>query len=231
VLIGVVIPTLNEESRIAARLKELASMEGIMTVAVVDGGSRDRTREAAASVPSVRVLSTPPGRALQMNAGAAALLAEGVDVLLFLHADVSLPPDAAKWIHRTLADPGTVAGAFRTWTLPDGPAPWWAPLLHLADLRSRYTRLPYGDQAMFVRTADFQAVGGYPEQPLMEDLELARRLRRRGAIRIVPARVRVSGRRFLSRPVFYTVAVNTFPFLYRAGVPPSLLKRLYSDVR
>ena len=164
-----------------------------------------------------------------MNAGAA--VAAG-DTLLFLHADTSLPRDAFEHVERTLADPHVVAGAFRTWTVADaGEAPWFAPLLHAADLRSRYSSLPYGDQALFVRAEAFRQIGGYPDQPLMEDLELSRRLRRLGRIRTVRARVRVSGRRFIARPVFYTLAVNLFPPLYRLGVSPERLARLYRSVR
>jgi hypothetical protein len=105
------------------------------------------------------------------------------------------------------------------------------PLLHLADLRSRYTRLPYGDQAPFVRRSAFDAVGGFPAQPLMEDLEFSLRLRRLGRIERVPGRVQVSGRRFIARPVFFTALVNVFPALYRLGVSPTTLAKLYAHVR
>jgi hypothetical protein len=111
-----------------------------------------------------------------------------------------------------------------------GPHPL-APLLHLADVRSRYTRLPYGDQALFVRADAFRAAGGFPAQPLMEDLELARRLWRLGRIRTARACVRVSGRRFLARPLFYAALANVFPLLYRAGVRPETLARLWQHVR
>ena len=84
---------------------------------------------------------------------------------------------------------------------------------------------------MFVRAPVFRAVGGFPDQPLMEDLELSRRLARRGTIATCPARVLVSGRRFVERPVFYTAIVNVFPMLYRLGVPASALARLYAQVR
>ena len=145
---------------------------------LVDGGSRDRTVERARTVPGVRVLAGPRGRARQMNRGAQA--ATG-DVLLFLHVDVALPEDARARVEAALADPAVVAGAFRTWTMADDRASRLAPLLHLGDLRSRYSGLPYGDQAVFVRAGTFQRIGGFPDQPLMEDLELARRLRTRRA--------------------------------------------------
>ncbi len=226
--ISVIVPALDEERRIAPALRALVDSGAGHEVIVVDGGSSDRTAELARGVDGVRVLESPRGRARQMNYGAAA--AAG-DILLFLHADVELPTDARERIADALADPAVVAGAFRTWTVPGDRRSWLAPLLHLGDLRSRYSGLPYGDQAVFVRAGVFQRIGGYPDQPLMEDLELARRLRRVGRIRIVPARVRVSGRRFLARPLYYFLLVNFLPLLYALGVAPARLTRLYGDPR
>jgi len=155
------------------------------------------------------------------------------DVLLFLHADVSLPPDAAAHIERALAHPGTAAGAFRTWTVADGagPRPWWSPLLHLADLRSRYSRLAYGDQAIFLRRDIFQKTGGFPEIPLMEDLAFSRKLSALGVVRTIPFRVTVSGRRFIERPLYYALLVNLFPLMFRLGVPARVLAVWYGEVR
>ncbi len=226
--LSVIIPTLNEAVRIGARLDELAATPRVDEVVVVDGGSADDTVRIASRRAGIRVVTAPRGRASQQNAGAAAA---GGDVLLFLHADVSLPGDATRHVASALEDPSVVAGAFRTWTVPDAGPSRLAPLLHLADLRSRYSGLPYGDQAIFVRAEAFHAAGGFPDQPLMEDLELSRRLHRLGRIRIVPASVRVSGRRFLERPVFYFLAANLFPALYALGVPAASLKRLYGDPR
>ncbi len=227
--ISVVIPVLDEAKRIGRRLEELRETPGLAETIVVDGGSADGTVEIARRFPDVRVIAAPRGRASQMNAGARAASGE---VLLFLHADVSLPPDAAGWVKRALADPEVVAGAFRTWTVADGAErSWLSPLLHLADLRSRYARLPYGDQAIFVRREAFFRAGGFPEQPPMEDLERGRRLRRLGRIVTVPAVARVSGRRFLARPIFATAMVNVFPLLYRLGVAPGALARVYGNPR
>ncbi|MBI5481866.1 MAG: TIGR04283 family arsenosugar biosynthesis glycosyltransferase [Deltaproteobacteria bacterium] len=225
--LSVIIPTLNEQEVIEAQVRRTASLAGVSEVIVADGGSADATVPRVPRLPEVRVVAAPRGRASQMNAGARA--ASG-DVLLFLHADVRLPDDAARHIEAALVDPHTVGGAFRTWTAPDRPT-WLGPLLHLADLRSRYTSLPYGDQAPFVRRAAFDALGGFPEQPLMEDLEFSLRLHRLGAIARVPARVRVSGRRFVVRPLFFTALVNVFPALYRLGVSPASLARWYAHVR
>ncbi len=225
--VSVIIPTLNEARRIGARLDELAAIGGWHEILVVDGGSTDDTCKIA-DRPGVQVLNGPRGRARQMNTAAAR--ATG-DVLLFLHADVVLPTDAPRWMDTAMADPRVAAGAFRTWTIADLDGYWWAPALHLADVRSRYTSLPYGDQAMFVRAQAFAQVGGFPDQPLLEDLELSQRLRRVGRIVTVPARVKVSGRRFLQRPVYYTFLVNVFPAMYRLGVPASTLARLYGNPR
>ncbi|MEZ4363071.1 MAG: TIGR04283 family arsenosugar biosynthesis glycosyltransferase [Kofleriaceae bacterium] len=225
--VSVVMPVLDEAARVRRALAWLLELRGVAEVIVVDGGSRDGTAELAAELP-VSVLRAPRGRARQMNAGAAH--AAG-DVLWFVHADATPPADAVAHLRRALADPAVVAGAFRTWTVDDRGASRLAPLLHLADVRSRVTRLPYGDQAVFVRAEVFRELGGFPELPLMEDLELALRLRARGKISTVPARVRVSGRRFLARPLYYTAIVNLFPWLYRAGVSAERLARLYRAVR
>jgi rSAM/selenodomain-associated transferase 2 len=226
--LSVVIPVLNEEARIARQLSRLSHLAGVDEVLVVDGGSSDRTVELARSFPQVRVLSSPRGRAAQMNAGAREARGQ---TLLFLHADVDLPDDAAAWVARALADPRTVAGAFRTWTVAERTGRAFGLLLHLADARSRLSGLPYGDQALFVRAQVFRDVGGFPEQPLMEDLELSRRLRRRGRVRTVRASVRVSGRRFAARPLYFTLLVNVFPWMYRLGVPARWLSTLYTDAR
>jgi rSAM/selenodomain-associated transferase 2 len=227
--ISVVIPVLNEAAQIGERLSELARL-AFHEVIVVDGGSIDETRAIAREFPGVLLVEAPRGRGRQMNEGARR--ATG-DMLLFLHADVSLPAAAATHIQRALAHPGTVAGAFQTWTVPDrtGPRPWWSPLLHLADLRSRCSRLPYGDQAIFLRREVFRSAGGFPEIPLMEDLAFSRKLRALGVIRTLPFRVTVSGRRFIERPLYYTLLVNLFPILFRLGVPASVLAEGYGDAR
>jgi rSAM/selenodomain-associated transferase 2 len=226
--LSVIVPVWNEERVLPACLRHLTALAGVGEIIVVDGGSRDASAAIARAATGVRVLEAARGRARQMNAGAAA--ATG-DVLLFLHADVALPGDAASRIDEVLQSPSVVGGAFRTWTTDVRGWKLGAPLLHLADLRSRYTRLPYGDQAMFVRADAFARVGGFPEQPLMEDVELSRRLRRIGRLRTVPARVLVSGRRLQSRPIYYTLVWNLLPLLYRLGVSPKVLAAWYGDPR
>lgn len=225
--LSVVIPTLNESRRIAATVAAVAARDGVEEIVVVDGGSEDDTAERAAQA-GARVVTAPRGRARQLNAGAAA--ATG-DTLLFLHADAELPDDAVAIIEATLSRPEVIAGAFRTWHVPErwsGRRGW---LLHLADLRSRYSQLPYGDQGLFLRAADFERAGGFPELELMEDLAFARRLRRLGRVHICRQSMRVSGRRFESAPLYQTLLVNVFPFLYAMGVPPRVLVRMYGNPR
>ncbi|MCW5892947.1 MAG: TIGR04283 family arsenosugar biosynthesis glycosyltransferase [bacterium] len=224
----VVVPVLDEAARIGARLGALRATAGVAEIVVVDGGSRDGTVAIAARVDGVRVLRAPRGRGTQMNVGARA--ATG-DVLCFLHADAVLPADAAAHIAAALAAPGVVGGAFRLHTVCDDGINWLGPLLRLADVRSRVTRFPYGDQAIFVRRDVFVGVGGFPDQPIMEDVELARRLRRVGRLRTVAAEVRVSGRRFLRDPVRAVLAMRLLPLLYRLGVSPRTLARLYGNPR
>ena len=228
--ISVIMPVLDEAARIGRQLQELLEVEGLDEILVVDGGSTDGTQQIVRSFAEVSLLVGPPGRGRQMNLGAQAAKGE---VLLFLHADVSLPPDAAAWIRRSLTDPAVAGGAFRTWHVPEAnmPRAWLGPLLHLADLRSRYSGLPYGDQALFVRTRVFHALGGFREQDLMEDLEFSRRMRQAGKIVTVPSSVLVSGRRFQARPVYYLVADRVFPLLYRLGVSGSKLAAWYGNPR
>ncbi len=153
--LSVIVPVLDEERVIDARLRELAAI-GAWEILVVDGGSRDATRAIVGRHPAARLVDAPRGRAAQMNAGAA--VATG-DVLWFVHADVALPGDARAHVERALSDAAVVGGAFRTWTVADRPTRL-GPLLHLADLRSRTSTLPYGDQALFVRAPVFRAMLG-----------------------------------------------------------------------
>jgi len=226
--IAVIIPMLDEAARAGGLLDDLRGRD-LAEIIVVDGGSADDTRAVVGAFAEVSLLQAGAGRARQMNAGAAAATSE---VLLFLHADVRLPEDAAGQIRAALSDERFVGGAFKTRTVHDGAGRRWIrPLLRLADLRSRYSRLPYGDQGIFVRASVFRALGGFPEIPLLEDLAFSERLRDAGRVARAPGRVRVSGRRFVERPFYYAALMNVFPALYRLGVSPERLARLYRRVR
>jgi rSAM/selenodomain-associated transferase 2 len=222
--ISVVVPTLNEAAVLGRTLAGLPP--GFSEVVVADGGSTDATAEIARA-HGARVTVGPPGRGPQLNAGAAA--AQGA-VLLFLHADTALPPDAAGRIAAALADPGVVGGAFRLGI--DSADPRLGCIARAANLRTRLTGVAYGDQAVFVRRTAFVAAGGFPEVPIMEDVALGRALKRLGRVVLLPARVRTSARRWEREGVLRTTLRNAALIsLYLLGVPPARLARWYRDVR
>lgn len=223
--ISVIIPALDEELQIAATLA-CARAPAVREVIVVDGGSRDATARLARQHADL-VLNAARGRAAQMNAGAAA--ARG-DVLLFLHADTRLPPGFDAAVLVALADPAVVGGRFDVRLVPD------SPLLRLVgalmNLRSRLTRIATGDQAIFVRRAVFEAMGGFAEIPLMEDVAFSRALKRRGSVACLQQRVETSSRRWLrDGPVHTILRMWWLRLLYACGVPPERLRRYYADVR
>ena len=192
-------PVLNEAEGIQPTLQALAGVrQRGAELIVVDGGSNDDT-VALAGPYADQVLSSARGRARQMNAGAR--LARG-EVLLFLHADTQLPPAADEVIASALS-----AGA--TWGRFDvhisGRPRMLRVVAALMNLRSRITGVATGDQAIFVSRSVFEAVQGYPDQPLMEDIELSRRLRRVAPPVCLRARVTTSGRRWETRGVWRTI--------------------------
>lgn len=225
--LAAVVPVLNESGRVIRAIDRLRRL-GVDEIVVVDGGSRDGTA-ALAAARGATVVPTAAGRAHQMNAGASVARAE---VLWFVHADVVPPDDALRQLRAALAEPGAVGGAFHTLTADDrdpGPPPRW---MRLADVRQRYTRLPYGDQALFVRATAFRAIGGFREDLRMfEDVDLARRLWTQGRLVVAPGPVRVSARRYFRRPVTSLVAMNLFPALWRLGVPTEVLEAAYGAPR
>jgi rSAM/selenodomain-associated transferase 2 len=228
VALTAVVPVLNEARRLPSFLRDLVARPGIDEVVVVDGGSTDGS-VALARKAGVRVLPSAQGRGAQLHVGACAALGE---TLLFVHADALLPQGVAALIAETLADPSVIAGAFRTRTrLEREQDPWFRRVLPMADLHSFYSRHPYGDQALFCRREAYHAAGGFPDQPIMEDVELARRLRRLGRLVVRSERVEVSARRWNAHPWRTALVMNTFPTLYRLGVSPQRLARWYGSPR
>jgi rSAM/selenodomain-associated transferase 2 len=198
--ISVVVPVLNEAADIVASLQALAPLRACgHEVVVVDGGSDDGTPELARALAD-RVLAAPRGRALQMNAGAGA--AKG-GVLLFLHVDVRLPQGA----DRVLLDALQARRWGRFDVTLDSPRALLRLVGTMMNLRSRLTGIATGDQAIFVRRDAFESVGGYPEIPLMEDVELSARLRRLGRPACLRARALVSARRWEARGALRTIVL------------------------
>ena len=222
--LSIVIPTLNEAEQIAATLAAAAA-PGVETL-VVDGGSADATVDLARAAGAT-VLTAGRGRARQMNAGAAA--ADG-DALLFLHADTRLPAGFDAAVAAALADPAVVGGRFDVRLEPS--TPWLDLVAALINRRSRWSRIGTGDQALFVRRAVFEAMGGFPDLPLMEDLAFSIALKRRGGIACLRQTVATSSRRWLRDGPLRTVLLMWWlRFLFWCGVPAERLKRRYADTR
>jgi rSAM/selenodomain-associated transferase 2 len=198
--LSIIMPVLNEEPGIAAALEALGALRARgAEVIVADGGSRDRT-VALAQPLCDRLIVAPRGRAAQMDAGAAA--AHG-DVLLFLHADTTLPPDADQLIAEGLARSGRAWGRFDVRI--GGPHPLFPLIAATMNLRSRITGIATGDQAIFVDRAAFAAVGGYPDIALMEDIVLSRRLKRLSRPLCLSTQALTSARRWEKHGVMRTI--------------------------
>jgi len=220
--LSIVMPVLDEAAGVVAALHALAPLRAQgHEVIVVDGGSRDGTPALAAPWAD-RVVAGPRGRARQMNAGAA--MAEG-DMLLFLHADTALPAGAESSLRAAVAA-GALWGRFDVRIA--GASAWFPVIAALMNRRSRLTGIATGDQAIFVQTALFRRVGGYADQPLMEDVELSRRLRGVASPACLKERVLTSGRRWESRGVWRTIVLMwRLRWAYWRGASPELLARAY----
>ena len=220
--LSIVMPVLDEAAAIETALIALAPYRARgVEVVVADGGSSDRTPELAAPLAD-RVISAPRGRAMQMNAGAAA--ASG-DVLLFLHADTRLPDDADRLVRDGLAHSGHSWGRFDV-RFDDGGM--LRVIAAAMNLRSRATGIATGDQALFVTRAAFEGAGGFPPIALMEDVALSARLKRVSSPCALRARVTTSGRRWRTKGTLRTVLLMwALRLRFFLGADPAKLARAY----
>jgi len=220
VAVTVIIPTLNEEDWIAGAVTS-AFAAGAAEVIVADGGSTDRTARLATSA-GARMLLSEPMRARQLNLGADAASHE---TLVFLHADSRLPAGAAAEVEDALMN-GADFGGFRiAFAEPSRRLRLAAAMINL---RTSITRCPWGDQAQFIRRETFLKAGGFLEMPLMEDYELAMRMKRHGRSVLLPMTVTTSGRRFLRKGLLRTAAHNWRTIIrYRLGADVDALARGY----
>jgi rSAM/selenodomain-associated transferase 2 len=217
-----IVPVLDEAAGITATLQALAALRRRgAEIIVVDGGSHDASATLAAPLADT-VLASPRGRARQMNAGAA--VAQG-DVLLFLHADTALPADAETAIERAVAG-GARWGRFDVRI--GGRSAMLPVIAALMNTRSRLTGIATGDQAIWVDAPLFRQLGGYAELPLMEDIELSRRLRAVCPPACLREQVLTSGRRWDDRGVWRTIFLMwRLRWRYWRGTPAEQLARAY----
>jgi rSAM/selenodomain-associated transferase 2 len=222
---SLIIPVLNESDEINFLIEHLYAQEydNNYEIIVVDGDPKGETIRAIQRKEVVSLIS-PAGRARQMNRGAA--IAKG-DILVFLHADTRLPLDAFFQINQALKEGQYVSGAFDLCIRSDRLI--FKMIAYIASLRSRLTRLPYGDQAIFIRKDYFNKIGGYRDVPLMEDVELMRCIKERGDnICILSDCVSTSPRRWEKEGIVYCTIRNWIILsLYFGGVSPDRLAGFY----
>lgn len=220
--ISVIVPTLNEAPNLSKTLAPLQSWRGRLEIIVVDGGSTDGTLRIAEKLAD-KVLQSEPGRARQMNAGFEVATGRAV---LFLHADTLLPEDFHQHVTRALTETASLWGRFDVRFQPT------TPLLRLVawmmNRRSRLTRVCTGDQAIFVRSCVFRDFGRFADIPLMEDIELTRRLRYLTPPACIRSPVVTSSRRWIEKGTVRTILLMwRLRLLYWLGVSPERLARAY----
>ena len=215
--ISVVIPTLNEAAMIVASVTS-AFDAGADEVIVVDGGSNDAT-VVMAKAAGATLVHAGRGRGVQLRAGAAAATC---DVLLFLHADAIITADACREGRQLMMSPGCAAVAFRLRI--DGDRWMYRVIEAVANWRSRWLRLPYGDQGLLVQRRHYDDAGGFDAVVLMEDVAIVRRLRKRGRVLLARSSVTVSARRWQAGGAMWSSLVNVGCLLgYAVGVSPERL--------
>ncbi len=222
---SIIIPVLNEAVIIQQTIDHLFSLPRTceLEIIVVDGSSGGETINSIQN-QDVKKVRGAGGRSGQMNKGTSIA---SHDILLFLHADTILPQDALHRILSVMGEDGIVGGAFDLGIQSDRIV--FRIIEEAASLRSRVTRVPYGDQAIFIRKVYFQTLGGFSNMPLMEDVDLMTRIRKAGdRIQIIPARVKTSARRWEKEGVLYCTLRNwTLITLYCLGVKPEKLAKFY----
>lgn len=222
---SIVIPAYREAGRINDSLDRLMRISGAAdTEIIVVDGEPEQSTLAAIKTPAVRTIASSKGRGVQLNTGARE--AAGA-ILIFLHADTRLPPNALETIDRVMNSGDPVAGAFDLGIDSDRFA--FRVIEKIASLRSRLTRIPYGDQALFLRRDYFHSLGGFQDIPIMEDVELMQRIKKRGGkIHILKDKVQTSARRWEKEGILCGTLRNWLLIsLYHMGVRPETLARFY----
>ena len=231
-MISIIIPTYNEEKTLPFTLSSLLQHQGEYEIIVVDGNSTDRTTEIARYTPNVTLLTAPKGRASQMNAGARYVLSKGFQPtawLLFLHADTILPGNAFEQLRALNQDHTVEAGGFlhqfsgKDWRLRF--VSW------LDNFRCQYSRVIYGDQALFVRQRLFQQLGGFPDQLILEDVAFCEKLIKHTSPVLLDPPVITDSRKFVQMGIWRSLARVLLIILSVEFRLPLLTPAFFKDIR
>lgn len=225
-MISIIMPVFNEAAILQSTLDSLSLSENEELI-IVDGGSTDNSAEIA-RLYTDNFFTTLSGRASVMNYGTEQ--ASGT-ILLFLHADCILPERAYSLIRTTLAKSSVAAGGFYLGIKHTGR--FYRLVEFMANIRAQLTGMIYGDQGMFLRKTTFEDIGGFANIPLMEDIEISRKLRKKGEIVFISPSISASPRRWLKEgPIYTTLRDWVIAFLYSfIKVDPAKLIRHYRDTR
>jgi rSAM/selenodomain-associated transferase 2 len=222
--ISVIIPILNEAKVLETTLSQLQPELGPHELIVVDGGSTDTSVRIAEKYG--KVVISERGRAKQLNTGAAAATGE---ILIFLHADIWLESGAFAAVTTALSS-GYVGGGFRQKI--DGESGLYRLIEIAGDIRGRYLKIFYGDSGIFLARTNFEKIGGFPDVPILEEMEFSKGLQRLGKTTLLTPYIHISARRWEARGIVRTTLNNwVITLLYFFGVSPEKLARLYSHIR
>lgn len=222
--ISIIIPVLNEAKILEQTLCQLQSELGSHELIIVDGGSTDGSVHIAAKYG--KVVTSVRGRAKQLNAGAAA--ASG-DILTFLHADIWLEPGALAAVETALTS-GYVGGGFRQKI--DGKNILYRAIEIAGNIRGKYLKVFYGDSGIFLTRTDFEKIGGFPEIPILEEMEFSKNLCELGKTTLVIPHIHISARRWETKGIVRTTVNNwLITLLYFLKFSPERLAKLYRHIR
>ncbi len=222
--ISIIIPILNEAKILDRTLSQLQPELGHHELIIVDGGSTDKSVRIAAKYGEV--LTSVRGRAKQLNAGAAA--ATG-DILLFLHADIWLESGALVAVETALSS-GYIGGGFHQKI--EGKSILYRMIEIAGNIRGKYLKVFYGDSGIFVARTDFEKIGGFPDVPMLEEIEFSKDLRKFGKTTLIVPHIHLSARRWEAKGIIRTTLNNwLITLLYLIGVSPEKLAKLYSHIR